>query len=100
MIDAVTFSGEMNVSLQDPYVNMENRANYILWKKKVLTTVEASSIARDQKMRTANFSYGTMYSSVDDENDFKTVSSEKVVILNKKVVVINTFNKTLKTFFK
>ena len=36
----------------------------------------------------------------ENENDFKTVSSEKVVILNKKVVVINPFNKTLKTFFK
>ena len=63
MTRAATSSGEMNVSLKDPYVNMENRANYILWKKKVLTTFEASSVARDQKMRTANFSYGTMYSS-------------------------------------
>ena len=34
----------------------------------------------------------------DDENNFKTVSSEKVVILNKKVVVINMLYKTLKTF--
>ena len=63
MIDAATFSGEMNVSLQDPYVNMENRANYILWKKKVLTTVEVSSVARDQKMRTANFLYGSTYTN-------------------------------------
>ena len=36
--------------------------------------------------------------SSDDENNFKTVSSEKVVILNKKVVVINMLYKTLKTF--
>ena len=67
MIDATTFSGEMNVSLQDPYVTMENRANSILWKEKVLTTIEVTSVARDQKMRTAKFLYGSTYT--DDPTD-------------------------------
>ena len=58
MIDAATFSGEMNVSLKGPYVIMENRANSIQWKEKVLTTYEVTSVAQDQKTRTANFLHG------------------------------------------
>ena len=59
MIDAPTFSGEMNVSLKGPYVIMEKRANTIQWKEKVvLTTYEVTSVAQDQKTRTANFLYG------------------------------------------
>ena len=69
MIDAATFSGEMNVSLKGPYVTMENRANSIQWKEKVLTTYEVTSVARDQKMRTVNFLYGwsTTYDPTDGD---------------------------------
>ena len=63
MIDAATFSEEMNISIKDPYVTMENRANSIPWKEKVLTSIEVISVARNQKMRTANFLYGPKYTT-------------------------------------
>ena len=59
MIDATTFSGEMNVSLKGPYVIMENRANSIEGKEKVPTTTHGlTTVAQDQKTRTANFLHG------------------------------------------